>query len=915
MKKDSRSKDTSFPPADPPTYADVELSDASPGLTPVTSSGQGEISIKQGLFHSRNSNSNPNLSKRNVPYKPARNLQGHIDRLGGSSLNLATVSTDARTEYFDILPSFQMFQSILKRNDFEFDEDSLGNPPVYNAVSQASADSPSTTMGSPEIPDSGTQNVLDSASRNLAQFTLDDEDDADEEEDNDEFDGQYLFSENDLEDGLQSRSRSREALNLQVSHSEEYRRRSRSRTPMASGILTHESYGNSVLDNIDMLPHAKTSPLSIEIFVTKEVPTPNGPCELETKLKEYSSGDAVHGYVVITNNSEKSVDFGLFTVSLECTVKAVYATTKGHLSRPQTILQKKLLKMYDLNASFNEGPIPSSAGIEYDYLSRDTYDGCIIGLPNNRILRPKEKYKKFVMFKFPEMLLDNACPHGVLRHTMPPPSFGLDSTAFYKRASTIEINKALGYGFLNSRGSPIKVRDYSFDDVSVSYAIEAKFIDKLHTKDQRVPISTNDINDPQNESQYIVSQSASFFLRYIPDVNCQVETYSKAYNLFGYDTFDSIGINGVLYSRLAKRHTWRFIERMNATIEQEIQSALDKREYNDDQLKRKHLFAGPANADFSSRIRPASTNGSAGYFSEEEIRQMEANNVVFANESVDVYGKKKKRLLSSTTKIGQMMLCVAVPDKLLPYGSPRLIQKYNDGKRTSVSFNPKEDSLSLQPVSSNMSGLYNRTESLVIQDLDIELHFNGFADDIKPPVISSVDFELVAWSYRTDYPIPLPFEHDFFYTKPHVAGAVIQHDDVESTKENLSCLKDTVNHYISFLRDTKTYISQNTYSYLKGLSKMGIKKDTIKEYFQNIHASPQFGNDDWTGKKVDFDTVRWSKSLKLPLKVLNKNNITLPPSFQSCLVGRLYSIQVIVRLKGGEDPQNKIKLSVPVLVG
>ncbi|OBA22925.1 hypothetical protein METBIDRAFT_38171 [Metschnikowia bicuspidata var. bicuspidata NRRL YB-4993] len=910
MRLDKLTSGSKHPPTEPPTYEDVELSDSSPALTPITSSqNEGPRFGNQSPYHNLPSCSKTN--GRNKPYQPPKHLQTHIDRLNGLGLNLATVSTDTRTEYFDILPSFQMFQSILKRNDFEFDEGNLGLPSVYVDTPLSSSDSPCMTQDQLTLE---TQRVLDSAARSLAAISVNDE----ENNDIDEFEGQYLFSENELEEGLQSVSRLRESSTGNPSQSENTLGRAGITTPRVPGILTHESYGNSVLDNIDMLPHAKSSPLGVQIFVTKDVPAPHSPCELETKLKEYSSGDAVHGYVIITNNLDESVDFGLFTVSLECTVKAVYASVKGHLMKPRAVLQKKLLKMYDLNASYNEGLIPSSAGIEYDFLSRDEYDGCIIGLPNDRILKPKERYKKFVMFKFPEMLLDNACPHGVVRHTMPPPSFGLDCTAFYRRASTIEINKALGYGFLNSRGSPMKLKDYSFDDVSVSYTIDAKFIDKLHAKDQRVPFSTQDVNDPQNPLQYMVSQSAQFFLRYIPDVNGQVSAYSKAFSAFGYDTFDSIGIDGVLYSGLAKRQTWQFIERMNMTIEQEIQSALDKREFKDEELKRKHLFASRVNVDFNNRIHPATTNGSPRFFSEAIIRNMEANNIVFSNESIDIYAKKKKRLLLSVCKVGQMMLCLRVPEKLLPYGSPKLIQKYNDGKRSSASFqlaSPNDEPLLLHPVNSNMLVLYNRTDNSVITDIDIQLYFKTTLENTRPPIISLIDLEVVAWSYRTDYPIPLSFEHDFFYTKPHVAGAVIQHDDVEITKQNLLKLKETVNHYISFLRETKTFISQNTYSYLKGLSNMGIKKDTLKEYLQNIHSSSQFGNEDWTGEKVDFDTVLWSKSLKVPIKVLNKNNITLPPSFQSCLVGRVYSIQVYVKFKGGEDSQNVIKMLVPVLVG
>lgn len=908
----SKSESSTMIPAEPPSYEDSEA-----GSSSTSSRALSPDNVASPLMSGRSSSTNTvqlaqASKRRNIPYRPLKEQQAHINLLGNNSGNsLTTFSTGTRTEYFDILPSFQMFQSILKRNDFEFDEDTLGQPPEYGDTTTSSPTPPIDL--SPANTRRDIDDVLRSVSGQLEAF------DVSEDSYDDENEGQYLFSDNEGEDGLQRHSRLRNHGSASRSEEES---RSNSRRPI--GLVTHESYGHSVLDNIDKLPHSRSSPLSIEIFVTKDVPVPSSNNELETKLKEYSCGDVVNGYVIITNTLDQDVDFGLFTVSLECTVKAIYlapeSTPKHNHHR---VLLKKLLKMYDLNASYNYGVIPSSAGITYGLHEVDSLDGSIMGLPNNRILKANLKYKKFITFKFPEMLLDNSCPHNVLRHTMPPPSFGIDNTAFFDRASTIAVNKALGYGFLNYRGTPVKVRDYAFDDISVSYTIEAKFIDKQHTKDQQMPVHTNDINDPDNESKYIISRSSQYFLRFVPDIKAQVETYSRTYKNFRHETFDTVGIDGMLFGTLVRRCTWNFINLMNSTLEQEIQNALDKREFSGDEIKRKNLFSGLNESNDTNLLRPSESN----IHNRDELQEQNQfyldRKMIGHHRPIDVFGKKKKRLLLSTVLIGKATLYAQVPDKLIPYRSPRLIQRYNDGaevpeasKSSNVSI--REGFSPLHAVVSNMGELYNREDNTVLKNVRIEIVFDNLEKTTHPPGISQIECNIVAWSYRTDYPIPVSFEHDFFYTKPHDEEWKLYSDDVENTKVNLQDLKDLVNRYISFLKESKTYISQNTYSYLKGLSKLGAKKDTIKEYFQTILVSSHsllLNDDNWVANQLERGQIRWTKELLVPLKVVNKNNITLPPSFQSCLVGRLYCLQVVVRLKGADDPANVLSIDVPVLVG
>lgn len=69
-------------------------------------------------------------------------------------------------------------------------------------------------------------------------------------------------------------------------------------------------------------------------------------------------------------------------------------------------------------------------------------------------------------------------------------------------------------------------------------------------------------------------------------------------------------------------------------------------------------------------------------------------------------------ILSSLIKLGLLTMSINFPDKVIPYGSPRLLIKYNNG----------EDN-SLQPVTSNMEELYNRGVEDVLDTLEADLCF------------------------------------------------------------------------------------------------------------------------------------------------------------------------------------------------
>lgn len=896
MAPESTQRSNTGIPANPPSYDALDLSKpiSTNALRPRCKSLLSISEPNSPLISIENDAADRKIS----PYILSSELQEHTRKLGGaSSASLSDATSESKMGYFDFLPSFQMFRSIFKKNDLEFDEPSLGHPPVYGDTTCSSASPPTLSIRTSAIDtERSTQSGTTESSGEINAMP----------------EGQGLF------DGVTGSQRRTQLMERHADGSEEGGR-SFDAHIQTSSATAQEAQGYSVLDNIDKLPHSKSSPLSIEIFVTKDVPIPNKKNDLEIKLKEYSCGDRVNGYVVITNTLDKDVDFGLFTMTLEGTVKSIVHGPHPQTSKGRRVILKKFLKMYDLNASFNEFNIPSSAGVEYCPFDVDILDWCIMGLPQSRVLKANTRYKKFITFTFPEMLLDNACPHNLMRHNMPPPSFGIDGSCFNGRSESIEVNKTLGYGVLDSRGSPVKVRDYSFNDISVSYSLEAKIIDKIQELSQREPVFAHEINDPNNKSKYIVSASSQYFVRFVPDIRTQVNNYSKANSDFEHGTFGTVGIDGVLYNRLTSGFTWKAIKRMHLSIHLEIEAALDKYKCLDNVAKRKSkTFLKESCVAWRDVIPmdPVETNASTEGPDSDRSQHYHNLRMICNSPPVEIFVKKKKRILLTSVKLGEMTLYVKTPEKLIPYISPRLLQRYNNGSGCSLM--PVSSKDGLQPVMSNMEGLYNRDHKSVISSVNLELVFDSLNDsNTRPPSILFIETNIIAWSYKTDYPIPISIDHDFFYTIPTEPNVIFREDDLSTSMRNQKKLMDTANHQIDFLKETKTTISHKTFSYLKGISLLRIKKHTIKDFFETNHSqsSPWLETrGEWVTQSTPCGS-RWTRTLEVPAKIINKNNVALNPSFQSCLVGRLYALQVVVRFEGAETPANILKVEVPVLVG
>ena len=226
---------------------------------------------------------------------------------------------------------------------------------------------------------------------------------------------------------------------------------------------------NIFIDKLYTLPKRST-PVEIEIKITKHFYIPPARPEEESILKEYTTGDVIHGYCIIQNVSSQPLKFEMFYVTLEA-----YTSTVDKEKNKRTV--KRFLRMVDLSASWSYTNIDMANGFKLIPGQID-FDNSVIGLTNSRVLEPGVKYKKFFTFKFPKQLLDVTCKQEHFAHCLLPPSFGIDKYRNNFRYAQIKVNNALGCGHLGTKGSPILTTDFVGDSLSVNYTIDARIVGK-----------------------------------------------------------------------------------------------------------------------------------------------------------------------------------------------------------------------------------------------------------------------------------------------------------------------------------------------------------------------------------------------------------------------------------------------------
>lgn len=617
-------------------------------------------------------------------------------------------------------------------------------------------------------------------------------------------------------------------------------------SPAPPDAYFDQDFEKNLIDRSHTLPNYDSFDIEVDVHITKDVPKPHEKPELESMLKEYTSGDVVHGYVVVNNTSNKPIHFQMFHVTLEGYVSIVDSENKKQIL-------KRFLTMVDLSASWSYGCISPSANIKYEPFDID-HDGCVIGLRNDRILAPHTKYKKFFAFKFPTNLLDNICRHQQEVHTLLPPSLGIDRIKKKGKYSNIEVNPLLNYGHSGTRGSPILTKDLSQDKLSISYSINAKVIGTT----------------PRRPDRLVILKDSEYALRFIPFG-------------FGVPLFSSKASLDAMCQNI--KHTYNMAERIlklnEGTQNKEVENF-------DSSLKARQLSLG-SNHSYGydthdhGRFPLRNTKSFKGPRAETELKYFQKN----PNARSNLFGKLKKSSKSTATSgNGLIIVSSNIPKDGLPYHCPKVLKQANEIKNLSEADVKNID---------EMSSLLTSNEKRILRELDINIKFTPSDNsiDMPPPEIKSIKPTLVAMNIYSSASIPIKLSPDLFKSTDFVKLK----SKFKSYYEAFAQLDEKFDEQ---LMDLSRHVDNSIIQDIKAMKDLQVEKIPLSVF------EPVKYKSDWT----KCSTKEWERSIQLKLNFKNGMVETLVPNFQSCLLSRIYCVNVDVVFENGQS----CELVVPVRV-
>lgn len=626
---------------------------------------------------------------------------------------------------------------------------------------------------------------------------------------------------------------------------------------------TFTRWENSVLGNTHNLKKLLSiSPLWAETLKI-DIKLTSKPCQIgiapdiiDASKLEFSQGDSIHGFVTIHNISKVEFSYDMFSVLFEGRV-----SVNGEDPNKPAIFYK-FLNMLDYKASWTPAFFMGSST---DGVEIDPYDGCNMMLLNDKKFLPGVVYKKFFDFTIPEKLLEVACePHDLPCHCELLPSIGLDKEQFLQSLRKLREKsgtsskqhkpsfsiggspelpiqpKKQGPTSLGRKPTPknLRVKDFSFPDTSVSYCVEARIFGRLSLYDKEAT---------KDKDEFIILKDSNYPVRIIPR---------------------NSGIRTAEHERGAQQYYDQFYKEVKSSIE--IGRSLDNKSDGPNRrpsvLKNKQLYNRESFEDVTARAQ---------------------DQLVY-----EVFLPFKKKSLTQPAKVIGM-LCAKTPkdEYVVRYQPPYTYQPYSPRSlKLGRSFTVPLD-LSFQFVES--SGANARTHN--------------------PPDIRSINVEIVLCTYRSrKYPIPVEFTKNMqFQNKP--ASDSLEKYVVQPFSVFLSELADlTTRHSIDALNLDNQAIMD-----IKCLAKLLVKYNTIK--VDNVKSDVQSS---W--KKADDKGMKFTKKIGVSVnldglfnKEVNKLSddilseaVCLVPTFQGCIMGRYYYVNLQVKLSNNDSLTVKVPLRI-----
>lgn len=700
---------------------------------------------------------------------------------------------------------------------------------------------------------------------------------------------------------------------------------------------------NINIDKLYSLPKLVT-PIDIEIRIAKEALKPHVKPEQETMLREYTSGEIIHGYCVLENKSAHPLKFEMFYVTLEGYISVV-DKQKGK----RTL--KRFLRMVDLAASWSYTHIDVSSGVKFVPGDID-FDDAVMGLNNNRVLEPGRKYKKFFVFKLPNQLLDVACKHEQFSHCLLPPSFGIDKYRNGCKYANIKVNGILGCGHLGIKGSPILTSDLADDSLSINYTIDARLVGKdkktqklnimkEHEYNLRVipfgfssPVIGERVSSQQLEDlTSLVRERLDAVQRIFERLKEHQPIHST--DIHGTDISGTVNDGPELNSEeiLARKMDQLHLNNRMST-QHDLFKKLDGKVYNGEATTVETQFDYKLKSKSSSNLKNGLFTGfrSSG--------QNDTQN-------------------SSLNKRGLIVLTAKIPDQSLLYWSPSLLRKKNMFEEKNE--HDKENWLRL-------SSLVPDDLKMALDHVDIQLECiqSNNSKPHEPPEIQSVTTELVCITAKSDNSIPVKLDAKMLLSQEKVHRINQQYRDllaeIQRYSANFDENKDELNELYNLSRTSMApkelkftdFISPQIKNDVESLANLDIRVVNLHDVFKKqIHTLKNVSQDSisselsstsvrkstsgsflantFSGSSSDLsklstsakfteqiihewvpvEPLKYQREVRVNLHYNQNIRETLVPSFESCLCCRFYCLRVNIKF---EHHFGTASLDLPVCV-
>lgn len=707
---------------------------------------------------------------------------------------------------------------------------------------------------------------------------------------------------------------------------------------------------NIAIDKLYSLPKFST-PLEIDIRITKHVPKPHEKPEEESVLKEFTSGDIIHGYCVIENRSTQPLKFEMFYVTLEAYISIV-DKQKGK----RTI--KRFLRMVDMSASWSYSSMQVSSGIEYVPGDVD-FDDSILGLSNSRTFLPKTKYKKYFMFKIPDQLLDVTCRQEIFPHCSLPPSLGIDKWKDNGKYSIIKVNNVLGCGHLGTKGSPILTNDITDENLSINYTIDAKIVGKekktsklniMREREYNLRVVPFGFNTPSPVQSNLRSKSQLKELKRL--LNERIAALERVFerlkknepiqnaDIYGTDisgTIDSetdLDVREHLERKLNQLHvrnrieesdSWSGLKRMSQPdnlVESELRYQIKSRKLNSGTNIANSLFSGFKSSSSMSSLKSSSSSNNSE-----------------TGKILDGSSSHLKKHLKHSDKTGLITLSTTIPTKAVKYWSPSLFRKTN----TFESKNKHDQENWVRLID-----LLSEEEKTPLENVNVKLKcfVSNNGPIHQPPGIQIITTSLICITASSDNSIPIQLSSKLLYNEENVTTLKKTFTDYnkkiteykalfEENEEKLNILY----HGNSMLSQTNRglkftdFIPTNLHNDVESLMELHVDVTELHQVFrkQSFFTKSTSSNDSYFNFSLSSsETI--GNNASSPSEIIDANNSpkptksetsasgwrstgkftferdvnvhlsldphmkeTLPPNFESCLCARFYVVRVCIK--------------------